>query len=213
MNAEQLVQQLSWRYAVKKFDPTKKISATDWEALEKSLVLTPSSYGLQPWKFLVVQTPEMRRKLTPASWNQTQVEDCSHFVVLASKTSLDEAYIENFIKETCKVRGIPVETLAGYKKMMVGDLLTGPRSRMIEQWAALQVYIALGNLMTSAALLGIDTCPMEGIQPLEYDKILGLENSGYLTRVACAVGYRSLDDKYAKAAKVRFDRDSVIQYV
>src|SRR5262249_43551258 len=111
------------------------------------------------------------------------------------------------------VRNLPKETFAGYQKIMMGDLVNGGRSREIPEWAARQVYIALGNLMTSAALLHIDTCPMEGIDPLKYDDILHLNGTPYRTVVACAVGYRSADDKYASAAKVRFDRTEVIQTV
>jgi len=206
----QLIETLNWRYAVKKFDATKKISDTDWKTLEDSLVLTPSSYGLQPWKFLIVQSPEVRKKLTPASWNQTQVEDCSHFVVLASKTTLDEKYISNFINDAATQRGMDAAKLEGYKKMMMGDLLQGPRSKIIQEWATRQVYIALGNLMTCSALLEIDTCPMEGIDPVKYDEILGLKGTDYLTAVACAVGYRSSDDKYAQAKKIRFANEKVI---
>ncbi len=208
-----LIEALNWRYAVKKFDSSKKIAAADWKALEDSLVLTPSSYGLQPWKFLIVQNPEVRKKLTPASWNQTQVEDCSHFVVFASKVKLDEQYITNFIHETATQRGMAPAILDGYKKMMMGDLLQGPRSKIIHEWATRQVYIALGNLMTCAALIGIDTCPMEGIDPAKYDDILGLKGTDYLTAVACAVGYRSNEDKYAKAKKIRFSTDKIIQNI
>lgn len=210
LTPNQLLESLNWRYAVKKFDATKKISTEDWKALEEALVLTPSSYGLQPWKFLVIQDQEMKKKLTPLSWNQTQVADCSHFVVFASKVKLDEAYISEFINETAAQRGMVASVLDGYKKMMMGDLLQGPRSKIIHEWATRQVYIALGNLMTCAALLGIDTCPMEGIDPAKYDEVLGLKGTDYLTAVACAVGYRSSEDKYSKAKKIRFTHDKII---
>jgi nitroreductase len=207
---QDLIKQLEWRYAVKKFDPQKKISQQDWQAIEKSLVLTPSSYGLQPWKFIVVQTPELRKKLTPLSWNQKQVENCSHYVVFANKTGLDEKYIEDFISLNCQVRNVPKEKLEGYKKMMIGDLLLGERKDRINEWASRQCYIALGNLMTTVAVMGIDACPMEGIEPKKYDEVLGLEGSGYQTCVACAVGYRSSEDFYSKLAKVRFSAEQVV---
>lgn len=213
MTTQELTKALEWRYAVKKFDNTKKISDADWTTLEKSLVLTPSSYGLQPWKFLVVQNPSVRKQLTPLSWNQSQVEDCSHFVVFTSRLKMDPAYIANFIETTASTRGMPVEALAGYRKMMEGDLVTGGRSHMITEWAARQSYIALGNLMTCAAVLGIDTCPMEGIDPAKYDEVLGLKETDYRTVVACAVGYRSVDDKYAHAKKVRFSTDQVVKVI
>lgn len=208
-----LIEKLKWRYAVKKFDAQKKISSSDWSVLEEALILTPSSYGLQPWKFLVVQDPKVRKLLTPHSWNQTQVEDCSHFVVMAARNVLDEKYLDFFFQEISKVRSVAPESLAGYRKAIGADLLTGPRSKIIQEWATRQTYIALGNLMTCAALMNIDACPMEGIVPPKYDEILGLEKTEYRTAVACAVGYRSSEDKYASAKKVRFSREKLIQLI
>ncbi len=211
--ANDLIEQLKWRYAVKKFDSVKKIPASDWNALRESLVLSPSSYGLQPWKFLVIESPKMREQLTPASWNQTQVKDASHFVVLAAARSLGEEDIDRYLDRVIEVRKVSRDTLKFYRDMMVGDLLKGPRSRMISQWAALQAYIALGNILTSAALLGIDTCPMEGIDPVKYDELLGLKDSKFGTLCACAFGYRAADDKYAAAPKVRYSQESVFQTI
>jgi nitroreductase len=211
-NNHDLIHQLEWRYAVKKFDSQKKIHKEDWAAIEKSLVLTPSSYGLQPWKFIVVQSPEIRKKLTPLSWNQTQVEDCSHFVVFANLSKLDQKYIEDFIALTAKTRGVAEEKLEGYKKMMLTNLLHGERSQHLNEWATRQCYIALGNLMTTVAVMGIDACPMEGIEPQKYDEVLGLKGTAYQTSVACAVGYRSAEDFYAKLAKVRFNPEAVVTY-
>jgi hypothetical protein len=208
-----LLEQLKWRYAVKKFDSQKKISERDWKTLEESLILTPSSYGLQPWKFFVVQDPKVRKLLTPHSWNQTQVEDCSHFVVLAARVELDDSYLEFYLDEMSKIRNIPKETFAGYHKMIASDLKQGPRSKMIPEWATRQVYIALGNLMTCAAIMKIDTCPMEGIAPPKYDEILNLNGTSYRTAVACAVGYRSTEDKYAEAKKVRFSREKLVEII
>lgn len=208
-----LLESLKWRYAVKKFDAQKKVSPSDWQILEESLVLTPSSYGLQPWKFLVVQDPEVRKQLTPHSWNQTQVEDCSHFVVFAARQKVDSAYLDFFFEEMSRIRGVEKESMSGYRKMIESDLQKGARSQIIPEWATRQVYIALGNLMTCAALLQIDTCPMEGIAPPRYDEILKLEGSDYRTVVACAVGYRSQEDKYSQAKKVRFSKENLIQVI
>jgi nitroreductase len=210
---ETLIDTLKWRYAVKKFDAAKKVSTADWKTLEDSLILTPSSFGLQPWKFLIIQSAEVKKKLTPLSWKQTQVEDCSHFVVFAALNKLTENYITHFINETASQRAMDPAKLEGYKKMMIGDLIHGGRSKIIHEWAIRQVYIALGNLMTSAALLGIDTCPMEGIEPVKYDEVLGLAGSDYLTAVACAVGYRSNEDKYATAKKIRYASSQLVQHI
>ena len=208
--SDSLLQQLAWRYATKKFDPSKKVSAADWAVLEKALVLTASSYGLQPWKFIVVTDPALKAKLRPASWNQSQVEDCSHLVVFTAKLDITEGDVDRFITRIAEVRGATVESLAGHTGFMVGDLVKGPRHANAHEWAARQTYIAMGNLLTSAALLGIDTCPFEGIEPAKYDEILGLKGSGYATVAACPVGYRAADDKYASAPKVRFEAKDVI---
>ncbi len=205
-----LIQQLNWRYATKKFDASRKVPQADWSVLEESLILTASSYGLQPWKFIIVTDPALKAKLRPASWNQSQVEDCSHLVVFAAKQEVTEADVDRFIARIAEVRGVTAESLAGYKGFMMGDLVNGPRHAIIGEWAARQTYIAMGNLLTSAAVLGIDACPFEGIEPANYDEILGLAGTGYATVAACPVGYRSADDKYASAPKVRFAAADVI---
>ncbi len=212
ISGESLLQQLNWRYATKKFDPSKKISTADWAVIEKALILTPSSYGLQPWKFIVVTDPTLKAKLRPASWNQSQVKDCSHLVVLTAKRDITEADVDRFIDRIAEVRGATVESLAGYKGYMVGDLVNGSRHAIIHEWAARQTYIALGNLMTSAAMLGVDACPFEGIEPAKYDEILGLKGTGYTTISACPLGYRAADDKYASAPKVRFETKDVVDH-
>src|SRR3954469_15108820 len=97
IDPNQLLEQLNWRYATKQFDPTRKISASDWTTLEEALRLTPSSFGLQPWKFIVVTDPAVRANLRPASWNQTQITDASHLVVLAAKTDFGETEIDAHI--------------------------------------------------------------------------------------------------------------------
>jgi nitroreductase len=206
-----LLDALTWRYATKKFDPTKTIAAETWSALEDSLVLTPSSYGLQPWKFLIVTSPEIKEQLKPLSWNQAQVTDCSHYVVFTIKKNLTAADVDHFVTRTAEVRHVEVDSIAGYRNMMVSDVVQGARSFNVNEWATRQTYIALGNFMTSAAVLGVDTCPMEGIEPVKYDKALNLPDQGYATVVACAAGYRAEDDKYAELAKVRFAKSEVVE--
>lgn len=206
-----LLEQLNWRYATKKFDPTQTIPEATWQALSESLVLTPSSYGLQPWKFWVITNPAIRAELKPASWNQDQITDSSHLVVFSIKKNLNSEHIDHFIERTAEVRGVTAESLEGYRNVMVNDVVYGARSLTVNEWATRQTYIALGNFMTSAALLGVDTCSMEGLDPAKYDKILGLPSKGYATVVACAAGYRASEDKYADLAKVRFISSEVIE--
>lgn len=209
---ETIIKQLNWRYACKKFDPTKIVREADWNVLAESLRLAASSYGLQPWKFILVQNPEIRKQLLPLSWGQSPVTDASHFVVLTYKEKLDEEHIAKFIDQTAKVRGMDPASLAGYQQLMINDLVIGPRSQTINWWAQRQTYIAMGNFLTIAALMEIDTLPMEGLDPIGYDKVLGLEGSGYKTIAAIACGYRAEDDKYQTLKKVRFDMKDVLDY-
>ncbi len=209
----QLLDAMQWRYATKIFDAGKKIPADVWSALEKTLVLTPTSYGMQPYQFLVVQDPAKRAALLPHSWGQKQVVDCSHYVVFTARTEIKEADVTRWISRICAVRGIPAESLNFYREMMLKDVVNGPRGKVAHEWAARQCYIALGDLMTAAALLGVDACPMEGLVPSEYDKILNLDGTDYRTVVALALGYRAEGDKYASLAKVRYEASELIKVV
>ena len=209
---DELLAAQRWRYATKSFDPTRRIPAEQWQALEETLVLTPSSYGLQPWKFLVIQDQALRQELRPHSWNQSQITDCSHLVVLLAKRTISAADADRFVASIAAARGQELSALETYRQMIQVDLIEGPRAAEIERWTANQLYIALGNLMTSAALLGIDTCAIEGFSPADYDRILNLEGSDYRSRVVCACGYRSADDKYAGLAKVRYPASELIEH-
>ena len=207
-----VLQQLQWRYATKRFDATRQIPAEAWAALEQALVLAPSSFGLQPWKFLVVDTPALRQQLRVASWNQSQVTDASRYVVLTGLRTTTVADVDRFLQRQCEVRGATMESLAGYRGVLVDFLAKGWASKDLAGWNARQVYIALGQLMTSAAMLGVDTCPMEGIDAAAYDRVLGLEGTPYATLCGCAVGYRAADDKYAAAPKVRFPAAQLVEH-
>jgi nitroreductase len=211
---EQLKGALEWRYATKAFDPARKIPADTWATLEQSLVLSPSSFGLQPYKFLVITDPSLRARLMPATWGQKQVVDCSHFVVFTARTRLAAEHIDAFINRIAEVRGITADSLKSYREMMNGSLIAGGTlSKMIPEWAARQAYIAIGNLMTSAAVLGVDACPIEGFEPDKYDDILNLRSSGFASVVCCALGYRAATDKYATLAKVRFPEEQLVQHI
>jgi len=211
MSNQNLISQLSWRYATKHFDVNKKISKEVMETLKQTLVLTPSSFGLQPYKFLIIENLEVRKKLTPHSWNQTQIEECSHLVIFLAKKTIDEKYIDEFLSLTAKTRAISLESLQEYRLMMIANLINAKKD--ILNWASKQGYLALGNLLTSAALLKIDTCPMEGIEAEKYDEILKIDNSKYTTLCACALGFRSENDKYQNLAKVRFDQKIIIEEI
>jgi nitroreductase len=208
---EKLIRQLNWRYATKQFDSTRKIPNDLWAALEESLILTPSSFGLQPWKFLVIKDPAVREKLKAVSWGQNQITEGSHLVVFAAKKENTPADVEAYINSIAAVRQQPADSpgLAGLKKVILNYNSSVPNL----PWNSKQVYIALGNFMTSAAMLGIDTCPMEGLDPVKYDEILGLTETNLATAVACVAGYRASTDKYGALPKVRFAKEELIQYI
>ena len=209
MTTPELLDALNWRYAAKAFDASKIIPADTWSALEESLVLTPSSFGLQPWKFLVIQDKALRESLVPHAWGQRQIADCSHLVVMTVKKSLSVADIDAFLARIVEVRGGTADALLGYRKMMLGSHEQG---FMSTDWAKKQAYIALGQFMAACSLLKIDTCPMEGFVGPKFDEILGLEAQGLTTAVLCPAGYRSVDDKYAVIPKVRFAAKDVIEH-
>jgi nitroreductase len=208
-----LIKQLNWRYATKQFDPQRKIKANEWAALEEALILTPSSCGLQPWKFVVVTDAATRERLVGVSYGQRQIADASHLVVFAIKKNLSEQDVDDHLARVSEVRGVPRESLGGYRQMMVGAIIKRLDDSKRNDWAANQVYIALGNFLTSAALMGIDACPMEGIEPAKYDEILGLDKMSLGTVVAATAGYRAATDKYSQAKKVRFTPERVLMRV
>ncbi len=212
VNNQMIEEMLNWRYATKKFDPSKKISEKDFKTLKDSLVLTPTSYGLQLLKFIVVQNQEVREKLKKVSWNQSQVTDCSHFIVFVARDSITAKDIDKLIKRQSEVRDMPSQSLSGYREMMMNNLVLNPHPDPLN-WNKKQTYIAMGFLLETAALLKIDSVPMEGLDPEAYDEILGLNGSGYKTAMAVALGYRSQDDKYQLMKKVRFPESELIEVI
>jgi nitroreductase len=211
MSPSDLLASLQFRYATKQFDATRPIPDDSWQALQQSLILAPSSFGLQPWKFLVIDTPATRAELRECSWNQSQVTDAARLIVFTARTDLTDLDIDRFIRCLAAAQGKAPAELGGYRDIVHGfaHAMT-PAAR--HAWNVRQAYIALGQFMASAAAIGIDTCPLEGIDTAAYDKILGLESSGYATAVACAVGYRSAADKYAEMPKARFPLEELIEH-
>jgi nitroreductase len=211
ISTEQLLSALRWRYATKSFDSSRTIPAATWAALEDALVLTPSSFGLQPWRFLDIRDPALRTQLRAHSWNQPQVTDASHFVVFAARTEITAADIAHLLDRTAELYGRPVATLDAYRQLMESSLLADARKPHLQCWAARQAYIALGQLLTAAALLGVDACPMEGFDAAQYDELLGVRKDGYTSLAAVALGYRAEGDKYATLPKVRYPKAEVIK--
>lgn len=204
-----IIEALNWRYACKQFDNSKKISDENFQTILESMRLTPSSYGIQPWKFVIVENPELREQLVDASWKQRQVADASHLIVICAPKVVDEAFIDSYMESTAKIRGQEVSELAGFKDMLMKGIVTKD-SEWQHKWAKNQAYIALGQLMMTCAMMNIDACPMEGFQPSKYDEILNLADQGLTSMVVCPVGYRDEGDKYINITKSRFDLDQVV---
>lgn len=201
---------LHWRYATKKFDAAKKLTDEQLNTLLESLRLSASSYGLQPWKFVVVTDPAIRANLRKHSWDQAQVTECSQLIVLCGKNAITQQDVEEYVGDIMKTRGVSAEQVAGYKEMMLASIgRHTPESMRI--WVDKQVYIALGTLLTACAAEQIDACPMEGIDAVQYDALLHLPEHGWHTVVACPVGFRAADDAAAGNIKVRFPQERVIE--
>ena len=201
-----LLSSLNTRYATKVFDTTKQVSEEDLEKLLEAIRLSASSFGLQPYKVLVVTNPEIRAELRKASWGQPQITDSSALLVFAVKSSITTDTVDEFINLVAETRHAPKEALSEYQNMMNGTV--GSRTPdQLENWASKQAYIALGFGLVSSAILGIDSCPMEGFSPDDYDSILGLDKLGLKSKVVLAVGYRSEGDKYQQYPKVRFSKE------
>lgn len=200
---------LEWRYAVKKFDD--KASLTEQQILEVKKVfnLSASSYGLQPYKMIVVQNPELKEKLVPASFGQQQISQSAAILVFAVRTDFGMDYIDQFFKDMSTKRQIPLENLEGYKNFMKGSFANKSEDE-ISSWATKQVYLTMGHMLASLAVLQIDACPMEGLDPQAYDKILDLDAKQLKTIVAMPIGVRAPDDASATALKVRKDLSDII---
>jgi nitroreductase / dihydropteridine reductase len=209
---EDIIKQLNWRYATKKFDSNKKITIEHLETLKKSISLSPSSMGLQAYKVLVVENQNTRELLRIASHNQSQVTDASHYFVFCAMTEIKEKYVETLVGTMANSRSLEVESLSPYKNSLL-SVVENKNQFQLENWNSKQCYIALGFLLETAALLSIDSTPMEGFNPEEYNEILGLKEKGLTATVACALGYRSEEDKYSKLNKSRKDYDLLFEIV
>ncbi len=206
-----IIDSLKWRYATKEFDTTKKLSEEQIDTLLKAGNLTATSFGLQPSKIVLVETPSIREELVKYSWGQKQVSEASHLLVITVNTDTTEEHVEKYVKDMVEQRGITEESLVGMSKMVKG-FLGGMNDAQRKTWADHQAYIVLGNLLTVCAIEEIDSCPLAGFQPDKYDEILGLKELGQTSVLVLPVGFRLDSDKYASLAKVRMsDSDYIIR--
>jgi nitroreductase len=207
-----LIEKLSWRYATKKFDPTKKLSAEQLDNLLAAVQLAPSSYGLQSYKVLVVEDPAIREQLREAAYGQPQLTDASQVIVFASETVIDAALVNKYVDLIAETRHVVREHLAAYEDTMVDTVNRLAEDQKIT-WSHKQAYIGLGVLLTAAADLGIDACPMEGFQAGKFDEILGLKELGLTTTVIAPIGFRAEDDNYSHLAKVRKPKEDLFIHI
>lgn len=198
-----------WRYATKKFNPAKKVSSEDLQVLIDAMRYSPSSAGIQPYKFIVIQDAQVRQALAKVGYNQPQITQASHLIVFARRTDLDEAYVNLIVQNTAKIRDQKVEDLEGYKGLISGTLFH-KTAQVRDDWAARQCYLPLGFLLMTAALMQIDACPMEGFDPAGFDQVLDLPSKHLKSTVLCAIGYRADDDAYALLKKARLPESEMV---
>jgi len=207
--ATNIIEQLQWRYATKKFDETKKLSKEKINLLKEAFNLTATSYGLQPLKLVVVSNAEIIQKLMPISYNQAQIGSASHILILCTETLVDSAYIKNYFDLVEKTRNTPREILSSFEEYLITSF-SEKTLEDIETWAAKQVYLVMGSLLTVCAMAEIDSCPIEGFEPEKYDEFLNLSKKGLRSVLVLAVGYRAEDDLFSDFKKVRKGVEEVV---
>ncbi len=204
-----ILESLKWRYATKKFASDNTLSEVQIQLLKEAFNLTATSYGLQPIKMLVIQNRPLREKLVPHAFGQRQVADASHLLVICIHKNASKEEVENYFKLLKEVRNTPDEIVAGYKNDLL-KLYENSSSEALRQAAKSQAYLALGNLLTVCASLQIDSCPMEGFNPVEFDKILNLDAKNLQSVLLLPVGTRASDDYMASLKKVRKPLEDMI---
>ncbi|MEZ0007898.1 nitroreductase [Flavobacterium sp. 28YEA47A] len=197
-----IINNLNWRYATKKYDASKKISNEDLEKIKEAVRLSASSYGLQPYKILIIENPELRAKIQPVAWGQSQIVDASHLIIFANETNFGDTGIDSFANNIVATRGIPAESIQGYVDFMKSKISTLPAETR-NHWTSKQTYIALANLLSAAAELKIDATPMEGFDAEKVNEILGLDKLGLNTSLIATLGYRHEEDATQHFKKVR----------
>lgn len=207
-----VLDKLNWRYATKKFDSSKKVSKEDLETILEAARLTPSSYGLQPYHIFAIEDNDIKAKLRKASFDQPQITDASYIIVLANKPTFDGNMVDDYIANIIETRGVSNKDVEGFSQIMKSSLLGLPDAQK-NSWTSSQAYIILGNIMTIAAEMKIDTCPMEGFDKNQYNEILGLNDINLNAAVVLAIGYRSDDDATQNYPKVRYSKKQLITLI
>ncbi len=203
------IEKLQWRYATKKFDSSKKLSAEKLHVLKETFNLTATSYGLQPLKMVVVSNQKIKEQLMPLTFNQPQIRDASHVLVLCVETEIDANFIVDHFKRVEGTRNTPREILEPFEENLVRTF-SEKESDEIRQWMINQLYLTLGSLLAICAIEEIDACPMEGFEPEKYDQLLGLDKKGLQSVIVLPVGYRDKSDFFSSLKKVRRGIDELV---
>lgn len=207
-----LIDTLNWRYACKKFDPDKKVSAENINFIKESIRLSASSFGLQLYKVLIIEDPELRSTLRPVSWNQSQITDSSHLFVFCHYTTITKDMVEEYAQLRSRVQGKSMEETMKYIDYMYAKV-SNYSTQYFDAWASKQTYIALANLLTACGERQIDSCPIEGFEKSAYNDILGLSAQNLASSVVAAVGYRAEDEANQYNAKVRRASDQIFEHI
>lgn len=199
-----IIENLNWRYATKKFDETKKVSEEKLTILKQAFNFTPTSYGIQTMKVIIISDQAVKKKMVDLCYGQEQVKSASHVLVICIQDEVNETDVDEYFDNVVKIRNTSEEILSKYREELKGFIRSKTKEE-IQYWCINQVYIALGNLMTVCAVEGIDSCPMEGFIPEKVDELLGLEKYKLKSVLLLPIGYRAVDDMFSKLQKVRKD--------
>lgn len=203
------IENLEWRYAVKKFDSERILSKEKMELLKQAFNLTATSYGLQPIRMVILKDKELQNRLVSHSFGQQQVAQASHILVICIENVINADFIKNYFERVRRIRNTPDEILEPFLVSLL-DSFSKKKTSEIRQWCVNQAYLALGNLLTVCAMEKIDSCPMEGFNPEGYDKLLELPEKGLNSVLVLPVGYRAKDDMFSGFKKVRKKMDDSI---
>ncbi len=209
MNKSFIIDAMKYRRAVKNFDPSKKIFQQDLDIILESARLSPSSFGLQPWKINVIDDQNLKEKIFPIAFNQSQITSCSHLFVICGLNDIDEMYINNFVDRS-KNSGGDLERLEMYRWMLLRNIHSMKENWTLKSYIDNQTYIMLGNIITTSALLWIDSAPMGWFNKEELDTLLWLTEQWVHSVILCALGQRSDEDKRSKTQKFRFEMNEII---
>ncbi len=209
---QKIIKSLNWRYATKVFDSSKNIPEDDINIILESARLSPSSIGIEMWKFIVIKNKEIREKLKEASYNQPQITNASHLIVIAYRTDIKDNTTKERIARTAKIQNTDPNNLLGLKSMLENTIIQKSENGTLESWIRTQTYIPFGIMIETAALLDIDSCPIEGFQPEKADEILNLSDKNLKSIAMLAVGYRG-NDPMSSYPKVRRDFNDVIEFI